>query len=240
MKGLAFALTAVLVTSLSVNQVFAANSLPSGITLFTTEKMYTTGQTVHVMGQIHSYSGGSPMLMTVYSPEQKAVFSNTISSAGQIVEFTFPLDKGETREGTWKVVVIYADQRAETTFSLMNKNSFHQAILGKPIMKDTIGNTLAPEGQKVNRPMMISAEVENDQADSPLQFMFIAQVLDGDSFPVQVSFVTGMVPDGQTGHPAVSWVPKEAGKYTVEVLIWNLDGAPVPLAEKQTGTFEVS
>lgn len=229
---------ALLVFSFPINLAFAVNSLPSGITLFTTEKMYTAGQTVRILGQIHSYSGGSPMLMTVYSPEQKAVLSNTISSAGQIVEFTFPLDKGEIREGTWRVVVIYADLRAETTFSLMNKYSFHQAILGKPVLKDNMGNPPTPERQRAGHAMEISAEVENDQ-DMLLQFAFITQVLDQNKISVYASFVTGTIGPSQTTTPAVNWTPKASGIYNVEVFIWNSLGAPIPLADKQTNTFEI-
>lgn len=228
-----------LALSFSTSQAFAVNSLPSGITLFTTEKMYIPGQTVHVMGQIYDYSGGSPMLLTVYSPERVAVYSEKMSSAGQIIEFTFPLDKGETREGTWKVVAIYADQKAETTFALVSKSGFHEAILGKPVLRDNMGQLLVPENQKVGAPMVVSAELENDEENTSYPFVYVLQVLDKNGIPVHVSFVTGSIRGGQTANPSVSWTPTAPGTYTTQVFVWNSLDAPVPLAEKQTGTFEI-
>lgn len=179
------------------------------------------------------------MLLTVYSPEKLAIYAEKISSAGQIIEFTFPLDKGETREGTWKVVAIYADQKAETTFALVNKSSFHEAILNKPVLRDNMGQLLTPENQKVGVPMVISAELENDEESTSYPFVFVAQVLDKDGIPVHLSFVTGSIRGGQMANPSVSWTPTAPGAYTAQVFVWNSLDAPVPLAEKQTGTFEI-
>jgi multidrug resistance efflux pump len=67
---------AVMLASSTLTHAYAANSLPSGMTFFTTEKMYVAGQTVNVVGQIHSYSGPSPMLITVYAPDgRRLVYS---------------------------------------------------------------------------------------------------------------------------------------------------------------------
>lgn len=179
------------------------------------------------------------MLLTVYSPEQVAVYSEKIGSAGQIIEFTFPLDKEETREGTWKIVAIYADQKAETTFALVSKTDFHEAILNKPVLRDNMGQLLTPGNQKVGVPMVISAEVENDEEKASYQFVYVAQVLDKDGMTVHLSLVTGSIGGGQTANPSVSWTPTVPGTYTAQVFVWNSLGAPIPLADKQASTFEI-
>jgi hypothetical protein len=231
---------ALLLSVFSVNVAFAVNSLPSGMSVFTTQKMYVAGQTVNVVGQIFSYSGAGPMLITVYSPDNKAAFSNRIDSAGQIVQYTFALDKNETRLGQWKAVAIYSDLQAEASFALVDKNSLHQAILTKPVLKDSMGGHLVPDRQKAGQPMIISADVENDLDNTSQQFVFVAQVLDENKIPVHLSFVMGSVGASQSASPSVHWTPKAGGAYTVEVFVWNSLGVPVPLADKQATTFVIS
>lgn len=236
---LACSLVLVMLSPFMLNHSFAANSLPSGMTLFTTEKMYVAGQTFNIVGQIFSYSGANPMLITVYAPDNKAAFSHRIDGTGQIVQYTFSLDKNEARLGQWKVVSLYADQRAETTFSLMDSSGFHKAILGKPVLRDSVGGQLVPEKQRASQPLTISADIENDLDDTPQQFAFVAQVLDEDSIPVYLSFVTGNVGAGQVASPYVHWTPKAGGAYTVEVFAWSSLASPVPLVDKQASTFEI-
>lgn len=229
----------VLVILLPLSASASSTSLPTGINLLTTERLYTPGETVRVLGQIYTYSGAIPMLITVYAPDQKTVLSHTINNAQQVIDFTFTLDPRESRMGQWKVVAIYSDQRAETTFTLMSKSGFHQIILEKPTLQDSAGNRLEPEKQKAGQLMTISADVVSDEDDKSQQFVFIVQVLDSANMPAQISLVFGSVDAGMTSSPMVTWAPKTAGTYTVEVFVWNSLSSPVPLAEKQAGTFEI-
>jgi hypothetical protein len=217
----------------------ASTSLPTGITLVTTENFYIAGKTVRVLAEIHSYSAGNDMLITVYAPDQAAFTSRTLNNTPRFVEFSFNLNQGESRLGQWTVVALYADQRAESTFTLVDQNDFHQIILGKPLLRNMMGEELASENQRTGMPMAITAEIQSDEDDSSQQFVFIAQVLDSNGLPVHLSFVLGSVDAGNTTNPTVNWTPGSSGAYTIEVFVWTSLDRPIPFAHKQSNTFEI-
>lgn len=62
-------LAMLLLSVLPVNHAFAVNSLPTGITVFTKEKIYVPGQTVHILGEMHCFSPVyRAMMVTVFDP----------------------------------------------------------------------------------------------------------------------------------------------------------------------------
>ena len=232
------ALTVLLIPVLS-QAVYALDSLPSGITMFTEEKRYVAGERVHVMADLHDFTTANTLILyTIFAPGNELFLSSRQTVDSNFFDFSFLIDEKESRTGEWTVNVKYAGVNEDTTFALLDKGLYDKAVLNSPVLRDNRGGELAPEEIRAGTDMVITASLENDEEESR-PYVFAVQVLDKDSEPVLVSLVSGNMPPGQAASPSINWKPAASGTYTIEVFAWSSLANPVPLDDKQTGTFEV-
>lgn len=230
-------LAALLVIPIMSQSALALNSLPSGMTLFTEQKKYIAGESVRLIGQIHeSVATNSLILLTVFDPDQERVFTSKQAISSNTLDFSFPLDKKETRTGEWTINVRYSDMNENAKFMVVEEGMFDTALLHKPVLKNDQGVTL--EHPKAGQKMVISADLENDE-NAKQSYVFVAQVVDAAGSTVAVSFITGTLPSGSTVSPSVQWQPDAAGTYVVQVMAWSSLANPTPLDEKRTSVFEI-
>lgn len=230
---------AILVIPILSQGVYALESLPSGITMFTEEKRYVAGETVHLVAQLHEFAASNTLaLFTIYAPDNETFLISKQTIQGNFLNFAFAIDKDETRTGEWTVNVRYSDINEDATFMLLDRGLFDKAVLNSPALLDRNGNEIAPEDIRAGADMIITANLENDE-DEQRPYVFVAQVIDEGGVPVFVSLVTGTISPGQTASPILNWKPAEGGTYTVEVFAWSSLANPAPLDDKQSGTFEV-
>lgn len=231
------ALAALIVPVLS--QAYALESLPTGVTMFTEEKRYVAGETVHLFAQLHEQAASNTLaLFTVYSPDEEIFLISKQTIQGNLLNFAFSLDKDETRTGLWTVNVRYLDINEDATFTLLDRGLYDKAVLNSPALRAGNGSAIAAEDVRAGTDVAITASLENDENESR-PYVFVAQVIGSDGLPVFVSLVTGTMSAGQTAAPAVNWKPAESGTYTVEVFAWSSLADPMPLDDKQFGVFEV-
>ncbi len=61
------------------------------------------------------------------------------------------------------------------------------------------------------------------------QFAYIVQIKDSNGATVMIGWMNGKIPDSQTFDVAQGWVPEGAGKYSVDVFVWQSLSNPTPL-----------
>lgn len=83
---------------------------------------------------------------------------------------------------------------------------------------DSSGNP--HDALRVDKQIHITADLLNNQ-DADQVFTYLVQVQDSDSTTVSLSWISGVLPDVSSFSPAVSWVPHDAGTYTVTVFVWD-------------------
>lgn len=71
-----------------------------------------------------------------------------------------------------------------------------------------------------NQQVQISADITNRQGQTQ-DFVYIVQVLDQNSVPVQLSWIKASFKAQQTFSPALSWVTDRPGTYTAQIFLWD-------------------
>ena len=79
-------------------------------------------------------------------------------------------------------------------------------------------------GQQVQ----IASNLANPQ-DRAQAFAYFVQVQDSDGAVVALTGLSGALEAGQEIRPSVSWMPTEAGAYTVTSFVWESVDNPTPL-----------
>ena len=74
----------------------------------------------------------------------------------------------------------------------------------------------------------------NSTSDQP--FAYIVQVKDGNGLTVSLTWIDGQLSPREPSDLAISWIPEEPGKYSVEVFIWKDLADPSPLAAEPIRT----
>ena len=85
----------------------------------------------------------------------------------------------------------------------------------------------SPLGNSINvdQQIQISADVMNNQEKSQ-KIAYLVQVKDEAGFVVSVGWVVGVELNPQQEFTqSISWIPKESGKFTAEIFVW--EGFPV-------------
>lgn len=84
-----------------------------------------------------------------------------------------------------------------------------------------------PLGNSINvdQQIQISADVANNQEKSQ-KIAYLVQVKDENGFVVSVGWVVGVeLNPHQEFTQSISWIPKESGKFTAELFVW--EGFPI-------------
>ena len=82
---------------------------------------------------------------------------------------------------------------------------------------------------RVDNQVMIVADLSNGQ-DRDQKFAYIVQIHNENNIVVSLSWLTGKLSPYQTFSPAQSWIPTEAGTYTVQIFVWESVDNPTPLS----------
>ena len=81
----------------------------------------------------------------------------------------------------------------------------------------------SPLGNSINvdQQVQISANVINNQQDSQ-KMAYLVQVKNEEGLIVSVGWVVGVILNpNQTFEQSISWIPKESGKFTAEIFVWE-------------------
>ncbi len=114
---------------------------------------------------------------------------------------------------------------------------FHTNILvSEPSLYDQDGNEL--KSIRSGSIVAVQSSLTNSLAEKR-PFVYITHVKDADGFTVQLSFVKGSFEPFQSLKVAQSWIPDVAGKYTVQVLVWDSIEEPSPLSPTNKFTATV-
>jgi hypothetical protein len=100
-------------------------------------------------------------------------------------------------------------------------------LVSEPSLYDQDGSQL--KSIRSGSIVAVQSSLTNSLAEKQ-PFVYITHVKDADGFTVQLSFVKGSFEPFQSLKVAQSWIPDVAGKYTVEVLVWDSIEEPSPLS----------
>lgn len=146
---------------------------------------------------------------------------------------TFTAEVGELSgklsiPGKYRVEATYAENTATDSLE------FEVGVSGKVtpgrfMLVDQSGKQL--EEVFVGQQVLIQADVRNNLQDKQ-PFAYLVLITDADGFTVSLSWITGTLPSGETLSAAQSWIPDNAGRYTVKVFVWESVANPNPLTTK--------
>ena len=109
-------------------------------------------------------------------------------------------------------------------------------LISEPSLLDQNGAQM--QSVKVGNLVMVQSSLANSREERH-QFVYITQIKDTDGFTVQLAFVTGTLEPFQSLKVGLSWMPELAGKYTVEVLVWDSIVEPSVLSPAKKFTVTV-
>jgi len=146
---------------------------------------------------------------------------------------TFTAEVGELSgklsiPGTYKIEATYAENTATTSLQF-DVGVSGKVTAGRFMLVDQSGKQL--EEVFVGQQVLVQADVRNNlQEKQP--FAYLVLITDTDGFTVSLSWITGTLPVGETLSAAQSWIPDNAGRYTVKVFVWESVANPNPLTAK--------
>ncbi|MDH3191476.1 MAG: hypothetical protein OEM18_02160 [Nitrosopumilus sp.] len=96
--------------------------------------------------------------------------------------------------------------------------------LDKVVLSETglVNRSGIPIGANVNvnQQVLVSSKITNMQ-DTTQDFIYIVQIKNENDIVVKIGWITGNLTKQQKFVPAVSWVPKTQGTFTVEIYVWD-------------------
>jgi len=101
---------------------------------------------------------------------------------------------------------------------------------------DAFGNSL--DTVSVDQQVQISADLANGQ-NKEQTFAYLVQIQDGDGVTVSLAWITGSLSADQSFSPALSWIPVDAGTYTVTAFVWESVDNPTALSPPVTTSVTV-
>lgn len=113
-------------------------------------------------------------------------------------------------------------ERTDSHFFLVSSShppTLERAPASAPRIVDVSGNAITG-AVKVGQQIQIVTDLTNGQ-DRDQPFAYIMQIQDSNGVTVSLSWITGTMTSGQSANPAQSWIPKAAGKYTVQIFVWQ-------------------
>ncbi|MEX2193379.1 MAG: CARDB domain-containing protein [Nitrosarchaeum sp.] len=90
-----------------------------------------------------------------------------------------------------------------------------------PRLVNAFGSKIS-ERVNVNQQVQISADIKNNQ-EKDQEFAYIVQIKNQNNIIMSINWVIGSLDPGQTFSPALSWIPKASGEYTVEIFVWDVE-----------------
>ena len=133
------------------------------------------------------------------------------------------------------VLIVTLGQTQASAVDASDKVSITNPSLANAFGSD-LGNSI-----NVDQQVQISADVINNQ-EVPQKIAYLVQVVDQDGFVVSVGWVLGIEQNPkQMFNHSLPWTPKEAGKYTAEIFVWEeFPANPKILSDYNTIKINVS
>lgn len=98
----------------------------------------------------------------------------------------------------------------------------------------SLGNSIT-----VGQQVQIASDITNNQEKSQ-DFLYLVQIKDEIGYAVSVGWISGQLTPTQKFSPSLSWIPKNAGKYTAEIFVWEGIANHKALAEYTTLQISIS
>ena len=119
----------------------------------------------------------------------------------------------------------------QLTGTMMHKISITPTItdnLDRPLLeKPTVGTNLN----------FVTEISNNDQTAQ--DYSYIVQVKDADDKVVYINLIDGSVYPVSKKTAEISWIPESAGKYSIEIFVWDKNGVALPLTQKTEYSIDV-
>jgi len=112
------------------------------------------------------------------------------------------------------------------------------AISISPKMTDNYDRPLL-EKPTVGTNLHFVTQISNNDNVLTKGYSYIVQVKDANDTVVYINLVNGYVDPQSKKTADISWIPASAGKYTVEIFVWDKNGVALPLAQKTEYDIEV-
>jgi hypothetical protein len=90
----------------------------------------------------------------------------------------------------------------------------------------------------VDEQIMIVTDISNGQ-DVQQNFAYITQVTNDENVVISLSWLTGSLSPRQSFSPAQSWIPTDAGMYTIQIFVWESITNPEALSPPLSMTVNV-
>jgi len=132
-----------------------------------------------------------------------------------------------------------ADQILITGIRTMNQtiSPLQRAVVSEPELVDQTGAKLTEA--KVGSQVLIQSEIANNQTKAQ-PFAYIVQVKDEDGVTVALSWLTGSLLSKESLKASQSWIPDAAGRYTIDVFVWESVDKPNALSPQRTTIVTVT
>jgi hypothetical protein len=105
------------------------------------------------------------------------------------------------------------------------------------VITDSSGNII--QQSTTEQQLQITTEVQNTQSYEQ-SFAYLVQVKDSSGTVVWLSWFEGSLVADQKLQVSQSWIPEEAGTYSIETFVWKSIKNPLPLAKSLTTTYEIT
>jgi hypothetical protein len=112
------------------------------------------------------------------------------------------------------------------------------AISINPQMTDNYDRPLL-EKPTVGTNLNFVTQISNNDNLLTKGYSYIVQVKDENDRVVYINLVNGYVDPASKKTAELSWIPNSAGKYAVEIFVWDKNGIALPLTQKTTYDVEV-
>lgn len=98
--------------------------------------------------------------------------------------------------------------------------------VSEPILVNIMGSAVTD--LRVGDQVIVSSTVSNNQVKEQ-KLAYIVQIKDSNDLTVMLSWAAGSLPPEKVFDLGLSWIPEAAGKYSIEVFVWQSVTEPVPL-----------
>ena len=217
--------------SLKANTSFEVKDKPT-LTISLDKTTYALGDVVTITGKVTPRIL-VPIEIRIYGFNNTVWKFVTVSADKIRTDGSFSIEAGELSgrnvvPAKYRVEATYADNLATASVQFDVKVS-GKVTPGRFMLVDQSGKQL--EEIFVGQQVLVQADVRNNlQQKQP--FAYLVLINDADGFTISLSWITGTLPAGETLSAAQSWIPDNAGRYTVKVFVWESVSNPNPLTAK--------
>ena len=94
-----------------------------------------------------------------------------------------------------------------------------RATISQPKLVNAFGAPIF-DNVNVNQQVQVSTDITNQQTKSQ-NFVYLVQIKDEKGFVVSLGWISGQLTPAQKLSPSLSWMPRDSGKFTAEVFVWD-------------------